>query len=170
MRRIPFISFLIVHQHPHSCTGSFSCYSAKATANRNRNCNSTQTASYRVTVPQESRLLRVSSSPPKPFGWEAEAGLSSSRRCHYRGPTKCDKFVQSLTLFGASFMTSNSEKTHNAREDHFGSVKDSCFLVRWLRIHCFINIFRTICHPLTCLDFFNTTDDLKPEGNYQRFC
>lgn len=56
------------------------------------------------------------------------------------------------------------------REECFSGVKDGCFLVRWLRIHCFINLFRTICRPLTKKEFFNTTSDLVPEHNYTRFC
>ena len=51
----------------------------------------------------------------------------------------------------------------------FDSVKDSCFLVRWLRIHCFINLFRTMCRPLTKKEFFNTTKDFQPEVNYARY-
>jgi hypothetical protein len=56
------------------------------------------------------------------------------------------------------------------READFDKVRDSCFIVRWLRIHCFINPIRNIFRPLTKKDFFNTTSDLHPEVNFNRYC
>lgn len=67
-------------------------------------------------------------------------------------------------------MGTASYYTPKPREECFDSVKDSCFLVRWLRIHCFINLCRTICRPLTKKEMFNTTKDLQPEVNYDRYC
>jgi hypothetical protein len=51
----------------------------------------------------------------------------------------------------------------------FGSVKDGHWLVRWLQLHCFVNMLATLFRPLNLKDLFNTRKKLFPESSYSEF-
>lgn len=55
------------------------------------------------------------------------------------------------------------------RNKKFGPVIDRCFIVRWLRLHVFINLIRSIWRPIGMKDWFNLSEDFYPEVQYARY-
>jgi hypothetical protein len=60
----------------------------------------------------------------------------------------------------------NKKPNIRERNKWFDERKDRCFLVRWLKLHCFILMFRTLLRPLTIQDFLSISEDLYPEVQY----
>jgi len=61
------------------------------------------------------------------------------------------------------------EETKQRRSQRFSPVIDSNWVVSLLRVHSFINLFRTLKAQVTIKDLFNLRDSYHPEAIDERY-